>query len=78
MAKSQLNFKRTITDKVQVKGLLSEDSTFVTYEDDNKIEQEVKITDLLNAFKNCVIDLSVSLKSEEDMDIVPVEESEEE
>lgn len=74
MAKSQLQFKRTTTNKIQVKGMLSEDSTFVTYEDDNKVEQEIKIADLLNVFKNQPIDLTVSLKSEENMDIVPVEE----
>lgn len=71
MAKSQLQFKRTTTDKIQVKGILSEDGIFITYEDDNKIEQEIKVADLLNAFVNQPIDLSVSLKSEEDLDVIP-------
>lgn len=74
MAKSQLSFKRTITDKVQVKGVLSEDGTTITYEDDNKNEQEIKVVDLLKSFINQPIELSASLKSEEDMDVVPVED----
>lgn len=73
MAKSQLQFKRTTTDKVQVKGTLSEDCSTVTYKDDNNVEQEIKVTDLLNAFVNQDIDLSVSLKSEEDLDVIPAD-----
>lgn len=73
MAKSQLQFKRTTTDKIQVKGVLSEDGTTVTYEDDNKVEQKIKVSDLLNAFINQPIDLSVSLKTEEDLDVIPAD-----
>ena len=74
MANSQLSFKRITTDKVTVKGLLSEDGTYITYKDENKIEQDIKISDVLNAFKNQPIDLSVTLKSEEDLDVIPVDE----
>ena len=73
MNKKNLKFKRTTTDKIQVKGILSEDGTTVTYEDDNKIEQEIKVADLLNAFINQSIDLSVSLKTEEDLDVIPTD-----
>lgn len=72
MAKSQLNFKRTITDKIQIKGILSEDAMTILYEDENKNEQEIKIIDLLNVFISQPIDLSVSLKQEEDLDVIPV------
>ena len=70
MAKSKLQFKRNITDQLSVKGILSEDGTFVTYKDENDIEQEVKISDLLNAFKNQEINFSVSLKSEDDLNVI--------
>ena len=40
LAKSQLSKTRTITDRVSVKGMLSEDGTTITYTDENKIEQE--------------------------------------
>ena len=74
MAKSKLQFKRNITDQLSVKGILSEDGTFVTYKDENDIKQEVKISDLLNAFKNQEINFSVSLKSDEDLDVIASEE----
>lgn len=74
LAKSKLQFKRNITDQLSVKGVLSEDGTFVTYKDENDIEQEVKISDLLNAFKNQEINFSVSLKSDEDLNVIASEE----
>ena len=70
LAKSKLQFKRNITDQLSVKGILSEDGTIITYTDENKIEQEVKISDLLNAFKNQEINFSVSLKSEDDLNVI--------
>lgn len=72
--KSKLQFKRNITDQLSVKGILSEDGTFVTYKDENDIEQEVKISDLLNAFKNEEINFSVSLKSDEDLNVITSED----
>lgn len=74
MAKSKLQFKRNITDQLSVKGILSEDGTFVIYKDENDIEQEVKISDLLNAFKNQEINFSVALKSDEDLDVITSED----
>ena len=74
MAKSKLTFKRNITDKLSVKGILSEDGTFITYTDENDVEQEVKISDLLNAFKNQPIEFGVALKSDEDLDVIASED----
>lgn len=74
LAKSKLQFKRNITDQLSVKGIISEDGTFVTYKDENDIEQEVKISDLLNAFKNQEINFSVSLKSDENLNVIASEE----
>lgn len=71
---SALKFTRTTTDKLTVKaGTLSEDCTTITYVDEDKVEQDVKVSDLLAAFKNQVIDFSIALKIDEDLD-VPVEE----
>ena len=77
MAKSKLQFKRNITDKLSVKGILSEDGTFITYTDENDIEQDVKISDLLKAFINQPIEFGVSLKSDEDLDLIVSNEDEE-
>ena len=67
LAKSQLSKTRTITDKVSVKGMLSEDGTTITYTDENKIEQEITVADCLNIFKGKPIDFSVSIKSEDEL-----------
>lgn len=67
---SKLQFKRNITDKLSVKGILSEDSTFITYKDENDVEQDVKISDLLNVFKNQSIEFGVQLKTDEELSLV--------
>ena len=70
MAKSKLNILRTTTDKLTVKsGVLSEDCLTITYTDENDVEQEVKVCDLLAAFKNQVIDFTVALKTDEELDV---------
>ena len=64
MANSKLKFTRTTTDKLTIKaGTLSEDCSTITYEDENGSEQDIKISDLLAAFKNQVIDFTVALKT---------------
>ncbi len=74
MGKSKLVFKRNITDKLSVKGVLSEDGSCIAYTDENDTEQEVKIADLLNAFKNQSIEFGVQLKSDEDLELIESDE----
>ena len=73
MGKSKLVFKRNIVDKLSVKGVLSSDATAITYTDDNDTEQLVSVVDLLNAFKDCPIEFSVSLKTDEDLELIPAD-----
>lgn len=65
---SQLKKTRTITDKVSVKGILSDDGSTITYTDENKDEQEITVEECLKTFVGCPIDFSVSVKSEKDLD----------
>lgn len=75
MANSKLKFTRTTTDKLTIKaGILSEDCTTIAYTDENDMEQEVKVTNLLAAFKNQVIDFTVALKTDEDLDVITKDE----
>lgn len=75
MATSKLKFTRTTTDKLTVKGgVLSEDCTSISYTDENDVEQDIKVGDLLSAFKNEVIDFSVALKTDEELDVPEYEE----
>lgn len=76
MAKSKLIFKRSTTDKLSVKGVLSEDGTLITYTDENDVEQDVKVADLLKVFINQPIEFGVSLKSDEDLDLITSEDEE--
>ena len=64
---SQLKKTRTITDKVTVKGTLSEDGTVITYVDENKNEQEITVAECLKMFFGKIIDFSISEKSEEEL-----------
>lgn len=64
---SQLKKTRTITDKVTVKGVLSDDGTTIAYTDENKVEQEITVADCLKMFVGNPIDFSVSVKSEDEL-----------
>ena len=67
MAKSQLSKTRIITDKVSVKGILSDDGTTIVYKDDNKVDQEITVAECLSIFKGKPIDFSISIKSEDEL-----------
>ena len=70
MAASKLKYTGTTTDKLTVKeGTLSEDYTTITYKDENDAEQKIKVADLLASFKNQVIDFTVALKTDEELDV---------
>lgn len=75
MAANKLQFKRTTTDKLTVKaGTLSENCEVITYLDEDNDKKEVKIADLLKPFKNETIDLSIALKTDEDLDVISEDE----
>ena len=69
MGKSKLSFKRSITDKLNIEGVLSNDGILITYEDENGFEQDVAVADLLTAFKNQRIKFSVQIKTDEDLEL---------
>lgn len=75
MAANKLQFKRTTTDKLTVKaGTLSENCEVITYLDEDNDKKEVKIADLLKPFKNQTIDLSIALKTDENLDVISEDE----
>ena len=61
--KSSLSFKRNTTDKLSIKGTLSDDCSTITYTDENGDEKEIFVVDLLNAMKNQHITWSISIFS---------------
>ena len=73
--KSSLVFKRNTTDKLSIKGTLSDDCSTITYTDENGDEKDVTVVDLLNAMKNQYIELNVQIKTEEELDVIPAEDA---
>ena len=71
MAKSKLSYKRSITDKLNIEGVLSlsDDGLIITYEDETGFEQDITVAELLAAFKNQHIKFSVQLKTDEDLEV---------
>lgn len=63
---NQLKKTRTITDKVSVKGVLSEDGATISYMND-KVEEEITIAECLKAFLWKPVDFSISVKSEDEL-----------
>ena len=74
MAQSNLTFKRNTTDILRVKGVLSEDCKSITYVDEYEEEQTAALSDLINAFKDQEVTVSVSLKTDEDLELIPTED----
>lgn len=63
---NQLKKTRTITDKVSVKGILSDDGTVITYTND-KNEEEITVSECLKAFLGKPVDFSITVKSEDEL-----------
>jgi len=67
MAKSGLSSKRTITDKITVKGILSEDGTYITYTDENEEEKTISFLEFNKSFRGCPFELTATRKTEDEL-----------
>lgn len=76
MAKSKLNYNKTIVSKMTIKGILSEDGKTITYFDEDDVEREIKIMDCFALFAGKEIDIAISEKASEDLEIEPADEDE--
>ena len=63
---NQLKKTRTITDKISVKGILSDDGTVITYTND-KNEEEITVSECLKAFLGKPVDFSSTGKAEDEL-----------
>ena len=61
-----LNYKKTGTRKITVKGILSTDGIFITYIDDDKEERTIEVSKCMQLMAGEEIVLSLALKSDED------------
>lgn len=65
MAKN-LTYKKTTTEKVTIKGVLSDDATTITYVED-KAEKTATVQDYLDKFASMAVEFSIGCKSDEDL-----------
>ena len=63
---ANFTYKRTLTDKVTIKGMLSEDGKSVTVTEKD-YEKEVTVQDYIDKFKGDYIEITLQTKSENDL-----------
>lgn len=63
---ANFTYKRTLTDKVTIKGMLSEDGKVVTVTEKD-CEKEVTVQDYIDKFKGDYIEITLQTKSENDL-----------
>ena len=66
---SDLKRTRSTTDKVSVKGTLSEDGTIITYLNEDKNECEISVDDCLRVFRGKNLSFTVQVKKDEELDV---------
>ena len=59
-------YKRTLTDKVTIKGILSDDGTTINVTEKDG-EKEVTVQDYVDKFKGNYIEITLQTKSENDL-----------
>jgi len=72
-----LTYKRTTTDKLTIKGLLSDDATIVTIkvkENDKEVDKEITIKDYFDNFAGEMVEISIGNKTEENLVDSPTSE----
>ena len=69
MAKSKLNYTKTIINKMSIKGVLSDNGTIISYIDEDDVVREIKVLDCFAAFSGKEIDFALSEKTNEDLDV---------
>lgn len=63
---ANFTYKRTLTDKVTIKGMLSEDGKIVTVTEKD-YEKKVTVQDYIDKFKGDYIEITLQTKSENDL-----------
>ena len=53
---------------------MSDDCKTITYTDEYDEEQTMEVSDLMHAFKGQEVTMSVALKTDEDLELIPTED----
>ena len=68
MAK-QLSYKKTTSETITVKGVLSDDATAITYLNEDKDEVTIPVQTLLDKFASLGVSLSIKTQTDEELEI---------
>lgn len=68
MAK-QLNYKKTTSETITVKGVLSDDATTITYLNEDKDEVTISMQTLMNKFASMGVAISIKSQTDEELEI---------
>ena len=68
MAK-QLSYKKTTSETITVKGVLSDDATTITYLNEDKDEVTIPIQTLLDKFASQGVSISIKSQTDEELEI---------
>ena len=68
MAK-QLNYKKTTSETITVKGVLSDDATTITYLNEDKDEVIIPVQTLLDKFASLGVTISIKSQTDEELEI---------
>ena len=68
MAK-QLNYKKTTSETMTVKGFLSDDATTITYLNEDKDEVIIPVQTLLDKFASLGVTISIKSQIDEELEI---------
>ena len=61
------SYNRKVSDKLTVKGILSDDCAEIKYIDDDKVEQTVSVDACMSHFANQSITFTITLNTDEDL-----------
>ena len=68
MAK-QLNYKKTTSETITVKGFLNDDATTITYLNEDKDEVAIPVQTLLDKFASLGVTISIKSQTDEELEI---------
>ena len=64
---ANLKYNKATTEKLAIKGLLSEDATIIKYENEDKDQVEISVDKCFAKFAGQPIMFSIQLKTDEDL-----------
>lgn len=68
-----VKYTKNTTEKVDIKGIMNEDATTITYERKDAPDETITIQDYLNQFASMSVQITIQTKMEEELDLPELE-----